>query len=95
MNEFDQKTTSISNELWRPLEVEWFQHLRHYKVVDGVSIQSPQQYVALVHPGRTSSLGSTRLLNMSPQTALNLLAWLEQERETLQSLAESEATSDA
>jgi hypothetical protein len=33
----------------------------------------------------------SRLLNMSPQTALNLLDWLTQEKDTLQQLAKEAA----
>lgn len=72
----DAKTTSINNNSFHPLEVEWMD----FQFMPGrmeVSLFIPK---SLFHD-------KTRLINMSPQTALNLLAWLEHERPQLEELA--------
>lgn len=76
----DTKNTAISENRFHPLEIEYL----HYQYM-------PRKcHVSLVHPGGTGQLGRTRLVNLAPQTALNLLAWLEKERETLEQLAVGE-----
>lgn len=76
----EKKAISISNELFHPLEVE----LMDFKYM-------PDKHaVSLIHPGGTGRLGRARLVNMSPQTALNLLAWLKQEEPELRKLVEEE-----
>src|SRR6266487_3718712 len=92
MSEIDQKTTSLSSEPWRPLEVEYLEHKHSYKIVDGGSVRIPRTSISFVSPA-SHHFTRTRIANISPQTALNLLVWLEQERATLEKLAaESEAT---
>ncbi len=82
--EYTREPISISNNMFHPLEVE----LMNFRYM-------PNKYaVSLIHPGRTETHSCTRLVNMSPQTALNLLAWLEQEREPLQHLAQQQAINE-
>ena len=71
-----KRTTSISDERFDPLEIE---HLA-YQYMKG------KRAVSLVYPGN-AWIGRARIINMSPRTALNLLAWLEQEKDTLEQLA--------
>src|SRR5258708_40349656 len=87
----DQKTTAISNEKWNRLEVEWNIYYPHLLMPDGTFHSVPQHMVTLVHPSMKKSIYErverVFLVNLSPQTALNLLAWLEQEKPLLQALA--------
>ena len=71
----DPRTTAISDDGFRPLDVEWMD----FQFMPGI------MEVSLFAP---SSLyqSKSRLINMSPQTALNLLAWLERERPQLEEL---------
>lgn len=79
MNEDEKKTTQIGTETW-PLEVE---HLE--------TSVSRSRYVSLVIP--RSILGKrTRLVNMSPRSALALRDWLIQESAELEQLAAEEVT---
>ncbi len=81
MDDTEKHTTQISDDLFRPLEIE------HMSFV----MMPKKRAVSLVLPRRADSgMQPLRLVNMSPQTALNLLAWLEIERETLTNLLEEE-----
>jgi hypothetical protein len=82
--EYTREPISISNNIFHPLEVE----LMNFRYM------SNKYVVSLIHPGNAATHSSTRLVNLSPQTALNLLAWLEQERETLQHLAQQQAINE-
>ena len=89
----DQKTTSISNEKWHPLEVEWNTYHPHVRIPDGTFQEVDTHKVTLVLPATkffTDEGRRTRLVDLSPRTALNLLAWLEQEKLLLQALASSD-----
>lgn len=77
MNNREQNTTAISDNGFHPLEVEWNYYEHRYKIIDGVSVHSPVYQVSLVLPAGAFDRKRTRLVNMSPQTALNLLDWLE------------------
>jgi len=70
-----EQPCSISSDISHPLEVALtrFQHM------------PDKQAVSLLLPEARSQT-RVRLVNMSPQTALNLLAWLEDAKETLERL---------
>ncbi len=94
----EQKTTSISNEKWNRLEVEWNTYHPHIRRMPDDTFQQVEEHkVTLVLPA-TKFLSSegrrTRLVDLSPQTALNLLAWLEQEKPLLQALASHDHDED-
>jgi hypothetical protein len=76
-------TTVIGHEKFHDLHVEWMTYRYH-----------PHQHrVSLLSPGtKAFGMQMSRLVNMSPQTALNLLAWLEQERAVLEALRDNEAS---
>lgn len=84
----NSKTASISADKFSPLEVEWIDYnekpgMGRFRIMpDGSSKRLNGKHVSLVHPGKHRA----RILNLDPQTALNLLAWLEQEREMLERL---------
>ena len=75
MTEVDQPV-SISDDPLHPLEVALmsFQHMPEKRAV------------SLILP-EVRSHTKVRLVNMPPQTALNLLTWLESAKETLEVLA--------
>ena len=55
--------------------------------------QVEEHKVTLVAPEMkflTEDIQRRRIIDLSPRTALNLLTWLEQERETLETLARKE-----
>lgn len=83
-----QHTTSISDQPGHPLEVEWNTYIAHKRAKDGTFPASEEHTVTLVIPGRHFLSGEeshrTRLIDLSPRTALNLLHWLEDERDTLE-----------
>lgn len=89
----EKKTTFLSTDRFKPLEVEWIDlnekpGMGTFRIMpDGSSKRLNGKQVSLVHPGG-AYVHRSRILNLDPQTALNLLAWLEQERETL--IAETE-----
>jgi len=82
----EQHTTSISEEEHSPLEVELNSHYYHFERQPDDSFKRRTRYaVTLVHPG-SKWIERARIINMSPRTALNLLAWLETQCETLEHL---------
>lgn len=86
----DKKTTWISDEAFHPLEVEWNVYKHHPRAEDGTFPEVEVQRVTLVHPSSSflsDEVRRVRLIDLSPETALNLLAWLEEERPTLEKLA--------
>ena len=89
----NKQTTSISDKSGHPLEVEWNTYHPHIKMSDGTFLQVEQPKVTLVMP-MTRFLAEeprrVRLVDLSPRTALNLLTWLEGQRETLESLIRDE-----
>ena len=79
----EPKTTQIGDEPGQPLVIEWMDY--HYM---------PNKHaISLVYPGNKFRLRS-RILNLSPQTALNVLAWLEEEYVTLVQLAQEQEVQD-
>lgn len=88
----ESKTTPISEDPFHPLEVEFMHYRYAYKTLpDGTSKPYQKIAVSLVHPGNVL-FSRSRIVNMSPRTALNLLQWLEQDdvREILQQLVKEE-----
>jgi hypothetical protein len=85
--EIDHKTTRISDDT-RPLEVEYNAYYGGRFNGDAHTVRSWQK-VTLTIPA-SAYARRTRILDLSPQAALNLLAWLEAERETLQRLVREE-----
>jgi hypothetical protein len=89
----NKKTTSINSSRSHPLQVEWLDYNAHpgsgrYRMLpDGKSKRLPGEHVSLLHPGYPEHTEGVRILNLDPRTALNLLAWLEAERDTLLHLA--------
>ncbi|HZU00857.1 MAG TPA: hypothetical protein VFA10_14415 [Ktedonobacteraceae bacterium] len=88
----DSKTTSISDNQFGCLEVEWLDYndkpgMGTFKMLpDGTSRRLNGKHVSLVSPGNRWSK-RVRLVNLSPWEALKLLEWLEAEKETLEVLA--------
>lgn len=84
-----EKTTPIGKDGWERLEVEWTVRHPHLMQADGTFQQKERREVTLTYPG---NLGQqrTRIVSLSPRAALNLLAWLQEERETLERLAQEE-----
>ncbi len=85
----DKKTTAISTDPFQPREVEWNTYMKRVRQTDGRYRRVEQQKVTLVHPGDALT-DRTRLINLSPRTALNLLGWLEENRTTLEQLIKEE-----
>ena len=100
MSNLDKKTTSMSDDPSRPLEVEWDIHHPHIRMPNE-TFQAVERYkVTIVHPGYrvlATDLGGipewqrVHLVDLSPQTALNLLDWLSKERPILEYHAALEA----
>ncbi len=88
--EVEHKTTAISDDRFHPLEVEWSDHEHRYRVINGQSVMLPVHQVSLVSPSSAFGGRRTRIVNLSSQTALNLLAWLKQEEERLREEAQKE-----
>jgi hypothetical protein len=85
IDESEKHTTQISDDGFHPLVVEHMSFL----------LMPRERAVSLILPRkRGSGQPPLRLVNMSPRTALNLLAWLEQERDTLTHLLEEEKPSN-
>lgn len=86
----ESKTTTIGHDKWHPLEVEWIVDKPYVRQSDGSLKQVEEHKVMLVVPGSrflTDEVRRVPLIGISPQTALNLLAWLQQEQGTLEKLA--------
>ena len=89
----EPKTTAISVDKWHPLQVEWVVNEPFVRQRDGSFKQVEEPKVLLVATGGrflTDDIRRVPLVGLSPRTALNLLAWLENERETLEQLAQEE-----
>ena len=80
IDEREKHTTQISDDAFHPLVVEHMSFL----------LMPKERAVSLILPRKGSGQPPLRLVNMSPRTALKLLAWLEQERDTLTHLLEKE-----
>lgn len=89
--EIDHKTTRISDGT-RPLDVEYTVYSGGRFDGDRHTVRAWQK-VTFTHAA-THFHGRTRILALSPQAALTLLAWLEAERETLQRLVREEEQRD-
>jgi hypothetical protein len=83
----EKKTTLIGDEAYRQLFVEWNTYTGGRLQPDGTLPVRRMHRVTLVQNS------GVRLLDLSPQTALNLLAWLEQERVVLEAEAKRNETS--
>jgi hypothetical protein len=75
----EKNRTSIGVSVFDRLDVE----LMDFKLMPG------RRAVSLIHPAGAYNEES-RIINLGPQVALNLLAWLEQERDTLTQILEEE-----
>ena len=84
----DNETTAISANKFRALEVEWVIESPHIRQADGTFREISLPKVSLVSPGTTFH-SRARIINLDAQTALNLLDWLWQRKETLEDLAKS------
>ena len=89
----DKETTFINADTFRPLEVEWVIESPRLLQEDGSFKQVEQQKVSLVRPERyfQDVLMDHRqpILNLDPQTALNLLDWLRKREEALKRLVDA------
>ncbi len=84
-----EKKTVLLDERYYPLAVEWIERGGYVRGPDNSWVKSPDREVCLFLP-ESKWQRPVRLVNMSPGTALKLLAWLEQERETLERLVETQ-----
>lgn len=93
MTDLEKKTTSIGDKEYKPLVVEWKTHHPHVKKPGEANFrQIDEHVVAIIKPANIMHTHDAYLVGLSPQTALNLLAWLEQERELLEQLATQDET---
>lgn len=92
MSDLEKKTTSIGDKEYKPLLVEWKTHHPHVRKPEEEDFrQIDEHMVALISPANMMH-EQVYLVGMSPRTALNLLAWLEQERPLLEQLAAQDET---
>lgn len=83
----DTKTTGIGEKKHYELEVEWYVS-RPFVRKEGEFKKIERPQVSLILPQHFGQ-ERLRLVNMTPQTALNLLAWLRQEEDELKRLAQT------
>jgi hypothetical protein len=91
----DKKPTRISTPREQPLDVEWAIRTPHKRLPDGTFKPVTAHKIVLVHPATSFLSEETRrvpLVELSVETALNLLAWLREEEDRLMELAEQEAS---
>ena len=92
MSDLEAKTTSINNTKRNPLEVEFRTNHPHVTRIGEKGIKRIDEHVvALVSPANVMHHERVYLVGMSPRTALNLLAWLDDNKELLTQLAAQEA----
>lgn len=90
MADIDHKTTELGTESGSLLEVEWNIYTPHRRIPDNTFQQIEERKVTLCYTSQNFAGKppcKVRLIDFSPHTALNLLAWLEQERTELERLA--------
>lgn len=89
MMDVEKKTTQINTIKYRPLEVEWKTNHPYVRQSTG-GFKRVDEHVVAIIAGKSAWHERAYLVGMSPRTALNLLAWLEDNRSTLEELAAKE-----
>lgn len=83
------ETTRLRGDRFDRLEVEFLDTHAYARQLDGKFQQVTRTTVSLVTP-EGAYQKRVRIVNLDPTTALSLLEWLQQHRETLEQLAQSE-----